>query len=203
MISRLRLLCGLCVFCALEMSCSSSPHLDIFKTDTEWVDLREWPSTYHQPSPNTHPYSITPQRLHHVLRSAYYKESTLFSFVMSGPRQVFTDEQVKRLSYIFSEAFDQALPQEVVSFRIREAEESFRYTKGFCFILENELHLIIEDLRLSDFQSKETAPQPNTSKWRFAPRESQRLYADRSEGKETNPHWLSIRLETRGHPNGM
>jgi hypothetical protein len=174
-------------------SCTSSPHLVIFQEKQESVDLREWPVGYAEPSAaHSHPQTISPQTMESLLRSLYYRESVLFSFLLGKPQHLFTDYQINRLAEMMPKAFDQALPQEVVAFRVRTDADSSRFTSGFSFIQDAELHMVLETIKMPDFQSKHTTPQPDTGRTELIPRSGQRLFSTEAGQKGTMPNWIVI-----------
>jgi len=179
-------------------SCSSPPHLTFFNTGSEWVDLREWPVGYTPVGPHSHPFTISSSEADRILGSVSYRESVLFSFLLGKPKRVFSEHQLTVLSNYISKAFDQALPQEVVAFTIREDDDSVRYAKGFCFILDGDFHLVIKELNTPDFHNKDTGPRPNTIRSELVPQPGQRLFARRSEGKGLIKNWIVIPLEPKG-----
>lgn len=189
---------GLLLFVLSCQSCSSPPHLILFNTDNEWVDLREWPVGYTPLGSHLHPFSLSSSELSGILGAVYYRESTLFSFLLGKPKRVFSEHQVSVLSNYVSKALDQALPQEVVTFHIREDGDSLRYAKGFCFILDGDFHLVIDELNKAEFQNKETGPRPNTLRSELVPQPGQRLFARRAEGKDAVAHWIVISLQQKG-----
>lgn len=189
---------GLFLIIISSQSCSSPPHLTLFSTDSEWVDLREWPVGYISIGAHSHPFSLSSSELNGILGSVYFRESMLFSFLLGKPKRVFSEHQVNVLSSYVSKALDQALPQEVVAFKIREDDDSLRYAKGFCFIVDGDFHLVIDELNKHEFQNKETGPRPNTLRSELVPGPGQRLFARRSEGKGLEPHWIVISLQQKG-----
>lgn len=182
----------------VTLSCSSSPHLSLFATETEWVDLREWPSGFLDVGPRTHPISVPPAKIQRILGSIYYRESSLFSFLLGKPKPVFSPYQVETLSKHISQALDQALPQEVVSFKIKKEEGDTHYAKGFCFVLDGDFHLVIQQLNKPDFYSSETNPRPNTIRSELVPQSGQRLFATRPDGKGVISNWIIIPLDHKG-----
>jgi len=182
----------------VSASCSSPPHLILYNTETEWVDLREWPVSYTPVGSHSHPFDLSSDEVGRILRSVYYRESILFSFVLGKPKRLFSEYQLDLLSNYLSRAFDQALPQEIVAFKIKEEKDSLRYTEGFCFRLHDDFHLVIEEFNTLDFHNKETRPQPTNSRTEFVPQKGQRLFASRSEGKGLIKNWIVISLTSEG-----
>lgn len=192
------LLLAFLLFMVSCQSCSSPPHLTLFNTDSEWVDLREWPVGYTPVGSHSHPSSISTTKLSGMFGSVYYRESTLFSFLLGNPKRVFSEHQVNVLSNYVSKALDQALPQEVVSFKIKAANDSLRYAEGFCFILDGDFHLVIDRLNKPEFHNAETGPRPNTIRAELVPQPGQQLFASRAAGKGLKPRWIVISLEPKG-----
>jgi len=197
MIQRHILLMSLSLTVAVLASCGSPIHLSIYRTQTEWVDLREWPSGYPTGAKHSHPVALEPETIREVLSKVNYQKSTLFAFVMGHTRPVFSDYQVTLLSSELSRAFEQVLPQEIISFQVRNEENGNRHTKGFCFFLEHEFHLIIQELDQPDFYSQASEPRPMTSHWKFSPKKGQRLFSSHLGQKAEYPHWLIIPVRTR------
>jgi len=185
--------------CLMIAACTSPPHLVVYQSDKDRVDLREWPVGYPAQPPHAHPQFLSPETMQRILRSVYYRESVLFSFLLSSPKPVFTDYQIDRLTSTLPKAFGQALPQEVVAFRLQADADSTRYSSGFCFITDNALHLVVDAIRAQDFQPKGTMPQPNTTRMELVPQTGQRLFSGKNEQKGTMPNWIVIPLnETKG-----
>lgn len=101
-----------------SVSCSSPPHLNIYQTDTEWVDLREWPRGYPTGTKHSHPVTLEPETIREVLLKVNYQKSALFSFIMGHTRPVFSEYQLTLLSTELPHAFEQALPEEIISFQV-------------------------------------------------------------------------------------
>ena len=175
-------------------ACSSSPHLVVYQSDQEWVDLREWPVGYPELPPRNHPYSISSDTVQQIFPSVYFRESMLFSFMMGNPKPVFTEYQVQRLAETLPQAFDQALPQEIISFQILKENNSSHYSSGFCFVEGEEFHLIVTAINIGDFQSKDYRPQPDTSRQELVPRPGQRLFSQDPDQKAQRSDWLIVQL---------
>ena len=116
-------------------------------------------------------------------------------FTSGRPRRVFTPNQGTMLAQELSKAFGSALPQEVVAFTVADEENPDRRTKGFTFIVGDELHLILEEIRQPSYLGEQKTYQPQAHRWEFIPGDSQRLYASRPEGKGTVPHWVICPLK--------
>ncbi len=184
------------LMCLMIAACTSPPHLVVYQADKEQIDLREWPVGYAAQPPHAHPQSLSPETMHRMLRSVYYRESVLFSFLLGNPKPLFTDYQIDRLTSTLPQAFDQALPQEVVAFRLRADADSSRYSSGFCFIADDALHLVVDAIRAQDIQPNDTLPQPNTVRTELVPRSGQRLFSTDKVRKGTIPNWIVIPLDT-------
>ena len=180
--------------CLMVAACTSPPHLVVYQADREWVDLREWPVGYEAQPPNAHPHSLSPETMQGLLRSVYYRESVLFSFLLGNPKPVFTDYQIDRLTSTLPKAFDQALPQEVVAFQFRTDADSSHYNSGFCFITNDALNLVLDTIRTPDFLPKDTRPQPDTARTELVPQSGQRLFSTDKGHKGTIPNWIVIPL---------
>jgi hypothetical protein len=99
------------------------------------------------------------------------------------------------LAQELSKAFGMALPQEVVAFTVADEEKPDRRTKGFTFIVGDELHLILEELRQPSYLGEQKTYQQQAHRWEFIPGHDQRLYASRPEGKGAVPHWVICPLK--------
>lgn len=193
------LLSGCVLSLMVLTSCTASPHLIIYQANQESIDLREWPVGYTEPPLHGHPQTLPPETMESILRSLYYRESMLFSFLMGTPKHLFTDYQITRLAETMSKAFGQALPQEVVAFRVRTDADSSRFTSGFSFIQDAELHVVLETIKMPDFQNKNITSQPNTLRTELVPQSGQRLFSTKADQKGTMSNWVVIQL---GSPKG-
>ncbi|THI84072.1 MAG: hypothetical protein CAF41_013270 [Nitrospira sp. CG24A] len=125
-----------------------------------------------------------------LLESLEYRESSFLPFTSSRPRRVFTANQGKMLAQEISKAFGSALSQEVVAFTIADDETPDRRTKGFTFIVSDELHLIIEELRRPVYQGEQNPYQQQLFQWELLPADRQRLYTSRPGGKGVIGNWI-------------
>ena len=181
---------GLGFLCALAMSCASPPHMTIYQTETEWVDLREWPSGYPVLTNLSHPADFEATQLREILQNIGYRQSELFSSHMGKRRPTFSDYQLALLATELPKAFGQALPEEVIDFRVRNEQTGHLYTKGFCFIHQGELHLIIQELQQATYNIYDNLPRPPTIHWEFTPQPDQRLFTPSSRSTHDFPHWI-------------
>jgi len=186
---------GLSLLLMTSGACSAPPHLTLYQAETEWVDLREWPSGYRTGTTDSHPATLEPETIRKILLKVNYQESTLFASLMGHTRPVFSEYQVTLLSSELSRAFEQVLPEEIISFQVRNEENGNRHTKGFCFFQNNDFHLIIQELDQPDFYSQASEPRPMTIRWKFSPKEGQRLSSAHLEKNRGNPHWLIIPIK--------
>ncbi|THJ20949.1 MAG: hypothetical protein CAF44_010360 [Nitrospira sp. CG24D] len=125
-----------------------------------------------------------------LLEPLQYRESSFLPFTWGHPRKVFTANQGKILAQELSKAFGSALPQEVVAFTVADEEKPDRRTKGLTFIVSDELHLILEEIREPSYRGEQKTYQPQAHQWELLPGNSQRLYSNRPGGKGTTPHWV-------------
>ncbi len=190
MITRLNYLFGTWALCALVMSCTSPPHMSIYQTETEWVDLREWPSGYLVLTNLSHPIDLEATKLRALLQHIQYQQSELFSSHMGKRRPAFSEYQLALLTSELPKAFGQALPEEVIDFRVRNTPDGHFYTKGFCFIYQEEFHLIIQELRQSTYDSSANFVRPSTIHWKFSPQHNQRMFAPSPRSTHDFPHWI-------------
>ena len=172
------------------VSCSTPIHLSIYQTKTEWINLREWPSGYPVLTNLSHPADLEVVQLRELLQNIQYRQSALFSFHMGKLHSTFSEYQLTLLASELPKAFRQVLPEEVIAFRVRNEKASNLYTKGFCFIHEHELHLVIQELQQPDFYSPDNQTGPPTVRWEFTPQTGQRKFAPRPGSPHDFPHWI-------------
>ena len=173
-----------------SMSCETHPNLVIYQSEAAWVALRELPAGYPSLGPHHHPYTITPKKMLTLLEPLQYRESSFLPFVWGHPHRVFTANQAKTLAQELSKAFGSALPQEVVAFTVADEEKPDRRTKGLTFIVSDELHLILEEVREPSFRGEQKTYQPQAHQWELIPSHTQRLYTSRPDGKGITPYWV-------------
>ncbi|NOS80029.1 MAG: hypothetical protein E8D46_00605 [Nitrospira sp.] len=192
-----RLLFASCLLLALagSTSCSTYQNLVVYQSDAALIALGELPAGYPSLGPNHHPYTISPEKVLTLLESLEYREGSLLPFSWGQPRRVFTAKQGKILAQELSKAFGMALPQEVVAFTVADEEKPDRRTKGLTFIVGEELHLILEELRKPSYFGEQKTYQLQAHQWELAPGNRQRLYATSPEGKGTVPHWVICPLK--------
>ena len=191
------LLIAPCLLLALagSTSCSTYQNLVVYQSDTALIALGELPAGYPSLGPNHHPYTISPEKVLTLLESLEYREGSLLPFAWGQPRRAFTANQGKILAQELSKAFGMALPLEVVTFTVADEEKPDRRTKGLAFIVGDELHLILEELRKPSYLGEEKTYQRQAHQWELIPGNSQRLYASSPEGKGTIPHWVICPLK--------
>ena len=107
---------------------------------------------------------------------------------------MFSRHQAKLLTPELSKALNLALPQEVAAFNVADEDKPDRRTKGLCFVLGDELHLIIEELRKPSYQGEQQPYQQQVSRWELVPGDKQRSYASRSGGKGLATNWIVTQL---------
>jgi len=188
---------GLCLLLVAGVSCSSPSHMTIYQTEGEWVALREWPSGYPWLTNLSHPADFDTAQLRQLLQTIRYQQSLLFSFHMGNPHPAFSEYQLTLLASELSKAFEQALPEEVIAFKVRNKREGHLSTKGFCFIHEHALHLVIQEFHQPDFASPATQTGPPTVRWAFALQEGQRVFVSPTGSTHDFPHWLIIPIVQR------
>ena len=177
------------------MSCETHPNLIIYQSDSAWVALRELPAGYPSLGPNHHPHTISHKKVLTLFESLEYRESSFLPFAWGPPRRVFTANQAKTLAEELSKAFGSALPQEVVSFTVADEEKPDRHTKGLTFIVGDELHLVLEELRQPSYLGEQKTYQQQTHRWELIPGNGQRLYTSRPGGKGAIANWIIIPLQ--------
>ncbi len=190
MITHMKYLVGTWVLFPLLMSCTSPPHMTIYQTETEWVDLREWPSGYPVLTNLSHPADFEATQLRELLQHVQYRQSELFSSHMGKRQPAFSEYQLALLTSELPKAFGQALPQEVIDFRVRNEQTGHLYTKGFCFIHQGEFHLIVQELQQATYDISYNQARPLTVHWEFAPQPNQRMFTPSSRSTHDFPHWI-------------
>lgn len=176
-------------------SCGTYQNLVVYQSDATLITLRELPAGYPSLGPNHHPYTISSKAVLTLLEPLEYREGSFFPLAWGQPRRVFTANQGKILAQELPKAFGLALPQEVVAFTIVDEEKPDRRTKGLTFIVGDELHLIIEELREPSYLGEQKTYQPQAHRWELIPGNGRRLYASRPGGKGTAPHWVICPLK--------
>lgn len=179
----------LLVLCS-SPSCGTRQNLVIHQSDTLAVVLRELPAGYPSLEPHNHSYSIPPKEVLGILESLNYSEGSLLPFSGGQLRRVFTSRQAELLAPELSKALSLALPQEVAAFTVADEEKPDRCTKGLGFVLGDELHLIIEELRRPWYQGEQKTYQQQVSRWELIPGNKQRHYASRPGGKGVITNWI-------------
>jgi hypothetical protein len=167
----------------------------VYQSDAALIALGELPAGYPSLGPNHHPYTISPKKLLTLLESLEYREGSILPFSRGQPRRVFTVNQGKVLAQELSKALAMALPQEVVAFTIADEEKPDRRTKGLTFIVGDELHLILEELRKPSYLGEQKTYQQQAHQWEIIPGTDQRQYTSRPEGKGTVPQWVICPLK--------
>jgi len=188
---------GVMLTLILCSSCASPIHLSTYQTDTEWIDLREWPSGYPVLTNLSHPTDLEATQLRELLQNIQYRQSELFSSHMGKRHPAFSEYQLTLLASELPKAFAQALPEEVIDFRVRNDQASHFYTKGFCFIHQDEFHLIIQELQQSTYDISSNLARPPTVHWKFAPQPNQRMFTPSSRSTHDFPHWIITPISKR------
>jgi hypothetical protein len=173
-----------------SQSCQTRPKLVIHQTDTLSVVLSEIPTGYPSLVPYNHAYTIQPDKVRNILAVVQYDAGSLIPFSGKHPRHVFTRQQGELLAPAISKALSQALPQDVVEFSLADQDRPDRRTKGLVFMLNDELHLIIEELRKPVYQGEPNTYQQEVHRWELLPGDNQRHYVRRPGGKGTITNWI-------------
>jgi hypothetical protein len=184
----------LLILCSSE-SCQTRPKAVIYHTDELSVVLRELPAGYPSLEPYNHSYAIQPDEVLNILEIIQYEAGSLIPFSGKHSRKVFTRQQGELLAPGISKALRQALPQDVVAFSLADHDRPDRRTNGFVFVLNKELHLIIEDLRKPAYQGEHTTYQLQVPRWELLPGDNQRHYANRPGGKSAVTNWIIAPLQ--------
>jgi hypothetical protein len=98
--------------------------------------------------------------------------------------------QAELLAPELSMALSMALPQEVAAFTLADEEMPDRRTKGLSFVLGDELHVIIEDLRKPFYEGEQKPYQQQFPRWELIPGDRQRHYTTRPGGKGVITNWI-------------
>jgi hypothetical protein len=173
-----------------SMSCETHPNLIIYQSEALSIVLRELPDEYPSLLPHNHPYTIPPKKALEVLGALEYGEGSLLPFSQGRAHRVFSRRQAESLAPELSKALSLALPQEVAAFTLADEEKPDRRTKGLGFILGDELHLIIEELRRPYYQGEQKPYQQQLFRWELLPGSRQRHYTSRPEGKGMITNWI-------------
>ncbi|MBH0203517.1 MAG: hypothetical protein HP496_14765 [Nitrospira sp.] len=184
---------SLIIVCSAQ-SCQTRPQVVVYHTDALSVVLRELPTGYPSLEPYNHSYTIQPDEVRDILEHVQYEAGSLIPFSGKQSRLVFTRQQGELVAPVISNALRQAAPQDVVEFSLADQERPDRRTKGLVFILHDELHLIIEELRKPVYQGEPNTYQQPVPRWELLPGDRQRHYASRQEGKGTITNWIIIPL---------
>jgi hypothetical protein len=148
------------------------------------------PPGYPSLEPYNHSYTIQPDEVLTLLESVQYDAQSLIPFSGNHSRHVFTRQQGELLAPAISNAVHQAVPQEVVEFSLADHDKPDRRTKGLVFVLHDELHLIIEELRKPVYQGEHNTYQQPVPQWELLPGDRQRHYASRPGGKGKIMNWI-------------
>jgi hypothetical protein len=173
-----------------SQSCSTRPNLVIHQSEALSVILRERPAGYPSLEPYRHPYTIPPQTALAILGSLDYSEGSFLPFSQGHPHRVFSRRQAELLAPELSKALDMALPQEVVAFTLADEEKPDRRTKGLGFVLGDELHVIIEELRKPFYEGEQKSYQQQFFRWELIPGDRQRHYTTSPGGKGVLTNWI-------------
>lgn len=176
-------------------SCRTHSNLVILQSDALSVVLRELPAGYPSIEPFHHPHTIPSEEVFSILESLTYDAAALVPFSKAQPRRLFTKPQAEQLAPQLSKALNLAPPQQATAFTIAEVEKPDRQTTGFVFVLNNEMHLIIETLRQPRYEGEQKVYQHPVSRWSLLPAGNQRLYARHAGGKGAMTNWIIIPLQ--------
>jgi hypothetical protein len=171
-------------------SCSTRPTLVIHQSEALSVVLRELPAGYPSLEPHNHPYTVPSKKALDILGALDYSAGSFLPFSQGQPHRVFSRRQVELLAPELSKALSMALPQEVVAFTLTDEEKPDRRTKGLGFVLEDELHVIIEELRKPFYEGEQKSYQQQFSRWELIPGDRQRHYTTRPGGKGVTTNWI-------------
>jgi hypothetical protein len=178
-----------------SQSCSTRPNLVIHQSEALSVILRELPAGYPSLEPHNHPYTIPSKTAFDILGSLDYSEGSFLPFSQGQRHRVFSRHQVESLAPELSKALSMALPQEVAAFTLADDEKPDRRTKGLSFVLRDELHVIIEELRKPFYEGEQKSYQQQFFRWELIPGDSQRHYTTRPGGKGVITNWIITPLQ--------
>lgn len=178
-------------------SCQTQQYLVVHQSDKALVVLREMPVGYPALPSLQHPYRIQPQEVFDILASLNYDTGSFLPLSRSQPQSLLTKPQAELLASELSKALALALPQQVTAFTITDTEKPDRRTKGLAFILNDELHVIIEELHRPRYEGDQPTYQQPVSRWRLLTSGKQRHYARHSEGKAAMTNWIITPLRSR------
>ncbi|MBX3334153.1 MAG: hypothetical protein KF876_08515 [Nitrospira sp.] len=181
------------ILCSLP-SCQTHTGLAIYQSETLSVMLRELPIGYPPLAPYQHSYPLPSNEVFIVLDALKYDASSVMPFSSGQPRRVFSRHQAEVLAHELSNGLSQATTDTVVAFAIADEEKPDRRTKGFVFVANDELHLIIEELRKPLYEGEQKTYQQPISRWELLPGDRQRHYATRVGGKGAITNWIIIPL---------
>lgn len=193
--TRFTILVGVSLVASFFFSCASQPKHYLYQTKREEVSLRPLPAGYHHLTLYHHPYGITEVALFERLSSIYFRENLVVSLAWGRPRPLFTSRQQGLLARLLSQALATVSSDQAVYFAAVDAEGSHRQTKGYCFVIGDDLHLVIEAVREPDYLGEEKAYQPRRRQWRLDPQEGQQLFAARLGEKDAQENWLVVHLK--------
>lgn len=173
-----------------SQSCSTRPNLVIHQSEALSVILRELPAGYPSLEPHNHPYTIPPKEAVDVLGALEYGEGSRLPFSQGQAHRVFSRHQAELLAPELSKALSMALPQEVAAFTLADDEKPDRRTKGLGFVLGDDLHVIIEELRKPFYEGEQKSYQQQFFRWELIPGDRQRHYTTRPGGKGVITNWI-------------
>lgn len=185
---------GVLILCS-SLSCQTDPNAVIHESESLTVVLRELPGRYPLLAPYHHPYPIQANVLSGILESLDYKAGSFLPFSSGRPRRVFSTHQAEILAPELSKALNELLPQQVTAFSVADEEKSDRRTTGFGFVVGEELHLIIEDLRKPRYEGEQKPYQQEVAPWELLPGNRQRHYTTRPDGKGAVTNWIITPLQ--------
>ena len=111
--------------------------------------LPEWP-----PSANSHPATIGPDLIAHILKGFRVREHRPWLFVKimgEAPWEpAFRDEEVALLAPRLADALSQARPNEIVTYYLSQPQTSIKreITSGGLYVKQNDLHFILGNRRI-------------------------------------------------------
>jgi hypothetical protein len=171
-------------------SCQTPQYLMVHQSDEALVVLRKMPVGYPVLPSLQHPYGIQPQEVFDILASLNYDTGSFLPLARSHPRSLLTKPQAELLSAELSKALTLSTPEQVSAFMITDPEKPDRRTRGLAFVLDDEFHMIIEELHRPRYEGEQPTYQQPVSRWRLLTSGKQRHYARHPGGKGVMTNWL-------------
>ena len=175
-------------------SCSTRAHLQIHQSDGLSIVLRELPAEYPSLAPFHYARVIEPNDTFAILEPLQYDVGSQLPFSRGHQHRVFTRHQAEVLAPALAKALNLALPHEVAAFIVSDAQKPHRCTKGLAFVDDDDLHLIIEELRNPFSPGEQISSQQQGSGLELVAGDRQRHYVHHSGGMGAILNWIITSL---------